>query len=157
MKLLKTFTHNRESGFTMIEIMVVLAIFGALMITGLFFDFSFFRTSSINYEGKLLAGIIQRARSQAMANIDQTKHGVCVTGSNYVIFEGSSCTGGDNFPKAAAVTVTWPAGVTAVVFNQLEGSLCTTACGVTAPMTITLTDQVKTLNITINNEGRIDF
>ena len=75
-------------------------------------------------------------------------------GVNYVISKGSDCTSGYTFPRAASVNVNW---TKPVVFNQLDGSLCTAACGVTAPVVITLSSQNRTANIIINNEGRIDW
>lgn len=156
MRLLKTSIPNlfiirtankNNAGFTLLELLIVIGLISFLAVMGLLLSMDSYRSYSFNYEERLLISILQRARSQAMANLDQDQHCAWVQGSNYVISKGSACTGGDVFQRAAAIDVNWTAPL---VFNQLDGS-------VTVPMTITLTGQGKTANITINNEGQIDW
>jgi prepilin-type N-terminal cleavage/methylation domain-containing protein len=149
MKSPKTSPRDNSSGFTIIEIIISVGILLVLASLGLFISMDFYRSYSLNYEENLVVGIIQRARSQAMANIDQTQHGACLIGSNYMISEGSTCTGGATFPKANAAKVTWP---TPIIFNQLDGTC--SAC----PLTVTISSSGKaSASININNEGRIDW
>ncbi len=152
MRSLKIFTHN-HNGFTIVELLVVLGIVASVGSLGLFLNMDFYQGYSFNYEQNLFVSVIQRARSEAMANINQSKRGVCIIGSDYVISEGDICTDGDTFPKSSTVTVTWPVGITTLIFNQIDGS-CTTCI---VPVVITLAGPGKTSTITVNNEGQIDW
>jgi len=158
MKLQKRYQGNAKvpnnpqslkgAGFTLVEVVVVIGILAILAGLGLVLSMDFYRVYTFNYEQDLVVSILQKARSQAMANINQTSHGVCVIGSNYILSEGASCASGTTFPKSGAITVTWP---TPIIFSQLAGSC--SAC----PLTVTLTGLGKTANISINNEGQIDW
>ncbi len=138
-----------RTGFTLVEMLLVIGIITAIFGVGLVASMDFYQSYSLNYETNLVVGIIQRARSQAMANTNQAKHGVCLIGSDYVIFEGDTCASGDTFPKSSAIDVDWQ---TPVIFNQLDGTC--EAC----PLIITMGGLGRaSLSIIINNEGQIDW
>jgi prepilin-type N-terminal cleavage/methylation domain-containing protein len=145
----KAYQDNSQSGFTLIEVIVSIGILALLAGLGLFLSMDFYRSYAFNYEQNLVVGLVQKARSQAMANIDQDKHCAWIQGSNYILAKGSACTTGDAFPKGGSMTVDFLPNIP-VVFNQLDGS-------VTTPVNIRITGQGKTANITINNEGQIDW
>jgi len=134
---------------------MVMGIASVLGGMALFLSMDFSRGYSFNYEENLLVGALQRARSQAMANVSQAKHGVCVIGTNYVISEGDTCTSGDTFPMAPSMTVAWSGGASAAaIFNQVDGTCVTCSPG---PLKITLAGQGKTASISINAEGQINW
>ena len=72
----------------MIELVVVLAIFGAIMIMGLFFDFTFYRGSSLNADVDIFVSVLQRARAKAINNINESNHGIYIGPDDYVLFQG---------------------------------------------------------------------
>ena len=150
MKLISS-TIKSGAGFTLVEIMVGIGILAVILSLGLVLSMDFYKNYALRYEQNLVVGILQKARSQAMANIDQINHGVCLSGSNYSAFGGDTCISGVIFPKATAVNVSWP---TPVVFKQLDGT-CTTC--LSGPAKVTLTGQGKTADITIYDNGRIDW
>ena len=149
MKLLRIFRQGSQNrGFTLLEILIGLSILIFLIGLGLFLSMDFFRTYAFNYERNLVMSILQRARSRAMANIDQVSHGACYDPIRkaYVLFnDSSSCfTSAEIFSISKGIT---NSGFSGVVFNQLDGK--------TVSSSITLTDQGQTSTITINNEGAV--
>ncbi len=149
------FLNKSGAGFTLVEIMVAIGLLVIILGLSLFLTMDFYRSYAFRYEQNLVVSILQKARSQAMANVDQTNHGVCMEqgGLNYIIFGGappSPCAGISKFPKAAAITVP---PFSPIVFKQLDGACVTCA----TPLKITLTGQGKTADIIIYGNGRIDW
>ncbi len=146
---------NTIKGFSLIEIIVVMAIIGIIMSIGLMFDFNSFKGYYFRSERATLVSILERARSRAMNNYYGTSHGVCFISPNYIIFKGSTCTSGspDNelipanqkIYTSSNFSSTFPT----IVFSQLTG---TTTGG-----TIHITDGLRSGDITINNEGTINW
>jgi len=149
---------NVHRGFTLIEILITLGLLAVVFSFGLFISFDFYKSYSSRSEQDVVVSILQKARSQAMDNINQTKHGVhygsgvdCHSFSKcYVLFEENSFVSGTSsnleIESNPATTVTWSADP---VFNQLDGSV--------NPVTITLQQGSKTWIITTNSQGRIDW
>ena len=134
-------------GFTLVEILVVIAIFTLLIGLGLFMSMEAYRGFSFHSEQDTVVSVLQKARSRAMANIDQTAWGVCYISPNYVIFKGSTCTvaGSDLIPANPSVTIAGLSG--GIIFSQLAG---TSTGGV-----ITVTQNNRVSTTTINYEGTI--
>jgi prepilin-type N-terminal cleavage/methylation domain-containing protein len=134
-----------SSGFTLIEIIIVIAIFGALLALGLFMSMDAYRGFSFRSERSTIVSLLQKARSRAMNNSNQTPWGVCYQSGNYVIFQGLACTTGETIPAGPAATTT---GLLAgVVFSQLSGT--------TTAATITVLQDGRSSTISTNNEGTI--
>ena len=153
MKLRKIFLHAKKTcgGFTLIEILITLSIIVVLAGLGLFLGFDVYRGYAFRYERNVAVSILQKARSEAMNNINQLPHGVRIEDSSYIVFQGSTfdSTTSTNIriPISKSVAV---GGTNEIIFDELSGD-------VTTPGTITLTNGVRTTNITINNVGRIDW
>lgn len=139
-----------SSGFTLIEIIVVIAIFGALIALGLFMSMETFRGTLFRSEQDIVVSVLQKARSRAMANMYQTSWGVCYITPDYVIFRGTECTAGlptnETIPASPASAVTFSAPI---IFSQLSA---TTIGG-----TITLMQDGRTSTIAVNQEGTIGW
>ncbi|MBP6883686.1 MAG: prepilin-type N-terminal cleavage/methylation domain-containing protein [Candidatus Pacebacteria bacterium] len=148
------FSHNNR-GFTFIEILVVLALLTVVLGFGSFVDLSAFRTDTFRAEEYTITAILEKARSRAMANINETPHGVCYIAPNYVIFEGSNCTamGSELIPAnqniASLSDFANMSKFPKFVFTQLSGR--------TTGATIAITDGIKNTSIAINNEGTINW
>lgn len=146
------------AGFTLIEVMIVLGLIALIGGLGLFVSFDLYKSYSFRSERNTVVSSIQKARGQALANINQTKHGAHYdSGSNcilyskcYVIFEGSSFVAGAasniEIQASSAVAVTWSNDI---VFNQLDGA--------SNAVTITLTQDANSATISTNNAGRIEW
>jgi prepilin-type N-terminal cleavage/methylation domain-containing protein len=85
-------------GFTLIEIIVTLGIIALIASIGMVLSFDFYRTYAFNSETDIVVSILQKARNQALSNIDLSSsgspapHGVKFLSEpeRYVIFQGDS-------------------------------------------------------------------
>ena len=59
------------------EIIIVIAMFGALLALGLFMSMDAYRGFSFRSEEDTVVSLLQKARSRAMNNMNQTPWGVC--------------------------------------------------------------------------------
>jgi len=139
-------------GFTLLEVLVVMAIFVSLTGLGLIYSIGSFQGNIFRSEQSTIVSVVSKARSRALANYEQSPWGVCYLAPNYVVFKGSVCTPGEsveanaNIASASQFTSEFPT----IVFTQLSG---TSSGGV-----IRLRDGVSLTNqstTTINYEGTI--
>jgi Tfp pilus assembly protein FimT len=75
----------------MIEVLVVIAIIALIAALGLYMSISTLHGTFRRSEAATIVSLLQSARSRALANIDQSKWGVCYDDPNYEIFKGSIC------------------------------------------------------------------
>lgn len=145
----------RSGGMTLIEIIVVVAIFGLIIAFGLTTDLSTIGRNNFRNEQMTLISVLNKARGRAMNNMFETTHGFCYVAPNYVLFRGrATClptSVNDELIKAdtniaSNSGTTFP---TEVVFAQLSGK--------TTTVTIHITDGIKSADININNEGTINW
>lgn len=142
----------QRGGFSIIEILVVLAIAAVVFGYALGVGSEFYSSKSIMTERDNLVSILKRARSSAMSNMNQSSHGVYIATSSYVYFDGSSyATRNTDYdlliPIQSGVTISGPGEI---VFAALGGTSNTSG-------TITLSNGAGAANIKINLEGRIDW
>ena len=157
---------NSRKGFTLVEVLVILAILLVIIGLGLFLSFDFYKNYAFYSEGTTIVSILQKARSQSINNIDETRHGVHFATSplKYIIFECksaipqcSSYTDADtakDISMDSSYDVLLSGGVD-IVFTQLEGSCV--GCTTSPDTTITISHDSKSYNIKINGEGKIDW
>ena len=113
-----------------------------------------YRSYNVHSERSLLLGVLLKARSQAMANVNQKNHGVHFDqpGVTYTLFQGLNYASRDPsfdiiFKSNPSYTLT---GAIDVIFNQLNGKP-------NAPDSITLDDHaLAVFNVCINSEGQIN-
>jgi hypothetical protein len=127
-------------------ILVIISTFGVVL------SARSYRRGTIDAERDTLAGALLKARSEAMANQGESAHGLAVTEDDYVVFRGSSYDGRDAdfdelIPRTAGLEVD---GAGEVVFEPIEGS-------VADPETFAVRNEVKTLVVEVNGEGRINW
>ncbi len=87
-----------REGFTLIEIIIVVAILAVIIAFGMTVDFNSFLGDTFLTEQAKIVSILERARSHAMANMYESNYGVCYTAPNYIVFKGSTCTAGESIP-----------------------------------------------------------
>jgi prepilin-type N-terminal cleavage/methylation domain-containing protein len=144
-----------RKGFTLIEILVVVGLVTIVLGFGAFVDLSALKGDTFRSEQARIIAVLEKARSRAMANINETTHGVCYIEPNYIIFEGSTCTASGNelIPAneniASASDFSNPTKFPSFVFDQLSGR--------TNGDNILLTDGIKSTTIEINDEGTINW
>lgn len=143
---------GRESGFTLIEVLVVLALTTALFGLGAGVGGNFYNNQTLISERDNIVGMLRNARNRAMDNANQTSHGVYIGAGGYTEFDGASYASRNTdydatFPRYPKVTITGPSEI---VFAAMEG--ISNVSG-----TISVSSGAGTVGISINNEGRISW
>lgn len=150
MKLLKVLKDR--GGFTLIEIIIAIGILTILSGLGLIFSVDFYRSYSLDSERNMVVSVLQKVRSRAQNNINQSLHGVSFQSNGYVLFQGASYALRDSdydeiIPKNLTIGVS---GISEAIFEQLNGNSQTIG-------DVSLDNGKRTLIISINNEGKIDW
>ena len=144
-------TYSQSSGFTIIEIVIVIAILGVIMALGLFMSMDSYRGTLSRSEVTTIVSMLEKARSRSMANIDQNTWGFCYTNNTYIVFEGSACTQGltsnEEIAASGGAVISGLSAANPVVFAQLSGT--------TTPVTFTVAQNGRTSTLQLNNEGTI--
>lgn len=141
-----------ENGFTLIEVLLVLALLIALSGVGLFYSVDSFRRTQFRAERDMVVSVLGQARAQSMANVDERPHGVHIDTSAYVLFSGSTYNAADpnnrSYPANATVS---HSGMTDVVFEQVSGHATVTGGS------LTFSHGASQSVITISNVGQINW
>jgi prepilin-type N-terminal cleavage/methylation domain-containing protein len=138
------------TGFTLIELVVVLAIISVVLSWGLAVSFGAYRQAVLSGERDKVVSLLKKARTRALSNAHETAHGVYLDQSGYTLFEGSSYAArnvplDEVFPGSPGIAV---GGISEVVFSQLAAT--STASG-----TIMLGNGATNFAILVNYEGRV--
>lgn len=163
-------TQDKERGFTFVEILIVMVIMAIIVSLGLIVSIDFYKSYSFRSERNIIASILQKARSQSLNNINQTRHGVHFedsSGLKYILFEcpaiTPNCASYDPIYPQIEMASSWGSSISNlpidVIFNQIDGNLVDSNCS-SNPSTvkdITVTYESTSYNISINCEGRINW
>ena len=149
MKLHKAYSAKTPRGFTMIELIVVIAIVGAIFAAGSIVMFDSIQRSVALNEQNLVVTLLMGQRTKALSNVNQSSFGLKVEANQYTLFQGNSFSGGVDLRPVQKGTAITTGGDTEFVFGQLSG---TSTAG-----TMTVTDGSKTVSIVVNSEGRIEW
>jgi prepilin-type N-terminal cleavage/methylation domain-containing protein len=151
MELLKGF--NTKKGFTLIEVIVTMAIMTLVLSTGFFVSFDYYRNNSLGSEQELIATLLRKIRNQSMNNINQLSHGLHIDGENYILFQGDVFNISDPLneliPRNHAFTIQYPREI---IFSALSGEVNRTSVE-----DIHITDGNYEKTISINEEGQISW
>lgn len=145
-------TQSSAQGLTAIEVLTAIGIVAVIFSLGLILGIDFYRSYAMNSERDVLISSLMKARSRAANNINQSAHGVYLTADKIVIFQGSSYSGRNalydqDIKLSESVS---KSGLNETVFQQLTAE--SSASG-----TIILSNSQRTINISVNNEGKIDY
>lgn len=157
-------TYMEDKGFTLIEILVVIAILTLVLSLSMILSLDDYRGYTFRDERDKVISILEKARSQAINNIcvdpscdDGASHGVHIINNTFTEYEGEDW--GTRHTAIDEVTEIGPSinvsGISDVIFSQLSGDATTTPKTIS---NITLSD-VSGHNsvITINTEGNISW
>lgn len=148
---MKSPTISKDKGFTLIEIAVVLAIITLLFAIGFFVDLSMDSRNSLGSEETTLISILEKARGEAMNNIDHISHGVHVETNAYILFEGSNYAPSDTLneviKKNKNISIS---GLNDIAFKQLSGKP-------NNPGQIILDDGTQQKTIKVMGDGLVDW
>jgi len=158
----KTFNDrsiDTVKGFTLIEVLIVLALITVIAGLSLFFNIDMYRGDSFRAERNILVIALQTARADALNNISQMRHGVAINPggyAGYVIFEGNDYASSEpdtrkEIPASYGVTLD-ASSPDEVVFTQLSGNA-------NFDGEIILIDTLRNASATIaiNHEGKIGW
>ncbi len=120
--------HTRHSGFTYIELLIVVGLIGIILSFGLAMGMGSTGRSSVTQERDLFVSLLLTgARAQAVANIDEKAHGIHIDNDNnrYILFDGTSYNPSASTNRATPFTnesidIT---GAENIVFEQLSGNV----------------------------------
>ena len=142
---------NRQNGYTVVELLIVLGIITIVAGLGLFLSADTYRSSNFSAGVDAVTVSLQRARSRAINNIDAKRHGVKITGGDYVIF-----TTDNNYTGRDATKDEIIAGGAGFVFSGADEFVFDRLSGKTTAGDVTVTAGGKTATISINSQGRIN-
>ncbi len=139
-------------GFTLIEVLIVVALLATAASFSILIGIDSIGRSVAISERDLAITFLETARTNALANVDESPHGLHIDATSFVLFTGTAYNPSDGknrvYERAAAVTVT-PTGD--IVFTQLSGTVDTGAG------TITFSDSAQSATLEVNKEGRIEW
>lgn len=134
----KAFIHkNSKSGFTLIEILIVIGIMTLLGGIALIVSMDNYHAYAFRAERDTLVSLLQKARSQSMTNVclgvsgsctNGRPHGVNVSTGQYTVFQGQTYAARDaavdEIYQVRGVDVKTKSGsLSEVVFAQLSGDV----------------------------------
>lgn len=146
---------SREQGFTLFEVVIVLALLSMITAGALFFSIADYQSAARHAEVTTIITLLQSVRTQAMSGRDGSAHGVAFApdGYNgYVAFVGTS------FAVSAVETQTFVPMVYHVTFGTSTPAevVFSPLLGTTTAVTVTvLTAENSSSSILINYEGLI--
>lgn len=130
--------------------MLVIGLVAVLAGLGYFVNVGLYRTHLLQSERETIVGLLRKARTQSMSNVNQAAHGLFIGNAAYTVFQGSSYasrTQQYDEPVATSPLIT-AGGLREIVFTQLSGDA-------SASGTITLTNGIATSSVSVNGVGRI--
>jgi prepilin-type N-terminal cleavage/methylation domain-containing protein len=141
--------HN--NGFTLIELVVALALLMIIFGMGTFVSMDLYRAHIFNAEKITLITLLQKARGQSQHHIFSVSHGIAVKEHAYILFTGLSYALRDtaydiSFPSTNSIQ---KEGSAEIVFSPLISHGATSA-------SITLHEGARSTTISVNAEGRIN-
>ena len=160
MELRKTYNgniSNEVGGFSLIEVMVVLTIMSMLLASTLFVSSDWYQRTAFLSEREVLITLLQTARTQALANVNQKPHGVALypdSYEGYVLFAGIDFAHADT-SVSLFIPASYPIEFDAtspqeVVFTQISGD-----SNYEGPLVLLDSNRDALTTITINYEGAI--
>jgi prepilin-type N-terminal cleavage/methylation domain-containing protein len=147
-----------HSGFTLIEVTIVLGLIGVIAAFGVSMSFSSLSRATVTQERDLFVTLLLRStRSAAIANMAESAHGVQIDNDNnrYILFTGTAYdennVGNRVIPYISEVITVSNTGGDTIVFEQLSGDVATGAG------TIAISNGTAVQEIIIRESGQIDW
>jgi prepilin-type N-terminal cleavage/methylation domain-containing protein len=131
-----TSLRDKLRGFTLVEVMITIALMSVLLGLGLILSMDVYRGTLYRSTRQVLISSLTTARGRALSNMYQSTHGVCYAPPDFIIFRGTTYSAtspyNETVPGNPAVTlsstgafITCGSG-TGIVFSQLAASTSNT-------------------------------
>ncbi|MBX9906313.1 type II secretion system GspH family protein [Patescibacteria group bacterium] len=144
---------SRKRAFSLIEIIVTLALVGIITLCGIYLSSKYIAQQNILTERDMFISLLLvPQRMRALTNIDDTHHGIHIEKERFVLFEGESFD--PTHPSNTYVTRNTPIDIQTpsdIVFEKLSGNVISGA-GTTTFKTATASTSVY-----VNSWGRIEW
>jgi prepilin-type N-terminal cleavage/methylation domain-containing protein len=128
-------------GFTVIELLIVLALIGIIASLGMSVSLDKYRLSLFQDDTRLVLDLLIQARAEAMENQNSINHGLRIEANKVTRLPEN-----DNIQTSSTLNNT--SGVE-IIFSALSGSPL-------APISFTLTNGTTNKTVSINPEGVIE-
>ncbi|MFM2381984.1 MAG: hypothetical protein RLZZ76_751 [Candidatus Parcubacteria bacterium] len=149
MTLLKT--YNNKNGFSLIEVILVIAIVAFIASMGVLFSTAAITRSYTIAERDLLVALLTQTRAKALANVHESAHSLHVATSTYILYEGVAFSESNptnkHVPKVSEATIT---GLSTVTFLPLTADVA--GGGV-----ISIIGSTQVYDVVVNSVGRINW
>ncbi len=146
-------------GFSLIELMVVMALVAVIGAFGVVMSYSSVANASVTEERDLLVSLLlSGARARALANINNSSHGVHIQNDKYILFEGTSFPGTNQreVTRNSQIAVSASNGNN-IIFEQRSGNIISGVDTGTGLGSITLAQGSEIVNFELNEAGRINW
>lgn len=146
-------TEHKEAGFTIIELLLSVAILTMLAGLSLPIYMSFQNRNSLDISTQSIADMLRRAEVYSRSVTGDSPWGVEIQPTVVTLFKGASFAGRDtSFDETQAIdSSTTISGLSEVLFTKF-----TAAPGTTGTITLS-SSPVDTRTITINAKGMVDY
>jgi prepilin-type N-terminal cleavage/methylation domain-containing protein len=149
-------TIKLKNGFTLIELIIVVALIIMFSALTLPVGFNFYQKSTLKDQAKTLENSLRMAQAMAMSGRGESNAGVIIEEGQYTVFEGDSYE-----DRPANITIPFPialsaTGPTEVVFEKITGLPIIPAITEEELITITLKFGANSQEININSQGKIE-
>ncbi|MBI2639428.1 MAG: type II secretion system protein [Candidatus Sungbacteria bacterium] len=153
-KLIFSIQHSAfsiSSGFTLVELLISVAVIGAVLTVLLGGLASFRRAADMNYAVDGVLNQFREARRRTIESKDASEWGVHVVSSATTLFKGATYSDGaaDNEVFTFSTTVTI-SGLSDVVFKRISGETDNTGA-------LTLTQGMNTRVINVRSSGLVEI
>ena len=146
-----------DAGFSILEILIVIGLAGLIAAGAFAVSLGAYQRYAFSAERDLLVSLLQRARSQALANINESAHGLVIENDSFIAYEDTDESGdfdaGEetlSVPRSSAVAAS---GDLEFLFAQLSGEALSAG-------TLTLTGPRSAVDeavVQVEDNGRIDL
>jgi prepilin-type N-terminal cleavage/methylation domain-containing protein len=138
-----------NSGFSLIELLLVIALFSVLSATAAPFASSFVSTTNFNGATDMVISTIRKAQNYSMNNKNNSAWGVCLNDNKIRLFAGACVTPtfSEDFSIPNTVSIT---GLNTITFSQHRGEP-------SSSLSIVITNGPLTENISLNAVGGLQF
>jgi len=119
---------NRNKGFTLIEILVVIAIVGVLIAVVALPLIKFRQQQSLQNTTNAIVAVLNDARAKTFAAVNNTSYGVALSSTGMTLFTGTGyaveTATNETYTFESPVTATWSlaGGGNTISFDRLKGT-----------------------------------
>lgn len=155
MKSHSTYSRSKTTGFTLIEVMIVMGILAVIISSGLAFSFDSYRGYLFRSEYTSAINMLAKARNRALNNFNESAHAFSIEPNEYRIYavdeyDDDDASTYEAFPRNPSLAIT--SAESTFEFEQLSGNSATCS---PSPCTITFSNGLVVKTITINRAGGI--